>query len=243
MSDSETVATPRGDLPFAFARPAGEGPWPGVVVIHDFIGMSNDLHRQTDWLASKGFLTAAPDLFRGGTRIRFMRRLVGDAIAGRGPTFDDLEAVRSWLVGRPDCTGRIGIIGFCMGGGFALLLAPSRRYDAASVNYGTTTKKALTDAFLAGSCPIVGSYAGKDPVNRGTAARLASVLTRLDVPHDVKEYPDVNHGFINDHDREDVPWLIRLEEWVTGPVHDVPAAEDAKQRIIAFFEEHLRVND
>lgn len=129
-----------------------------------------------------------------------------------------------------------------MGGGFALLLAPSGRYDAASVNYGTTTKKALTESFLSGSCPVVGSYAGKDPVNRGTAQRLEATLTQAGVPHDVKEYPDVNHGFIADHDREDMPWFIRIEEWVTGPVHDVPAAEDAKQRIIAFFDEHLRVS-
>jgi carboxymethylenebutenolidase len=63
-----------------------------------------------------------------------------DATQRRGPTFDDTEAVRIWPSARPDCNRRVGVIGYSMGGGFALMLAPAGGFSAASVNYGTASK-------------------------------------------------------------------------------------------------------
>lgn len=98
--------------------------WAAVVVVHDFAGMSQDLRNQADWLASEGFLAAAPDMYYFGTRLRCLWTMVRNLSAGQGRTFDDLDAVRGWLSERPDCTGNVGVVGFCMGGGYALALAP-----------------------------------------------------------------------------------------------------------------------
>ena len=119
------ITTPNGQMPAYVAAPAGAGPWPGVVVVHDFTGMSHDLRNQADWLASEGFLAAAPDLYYWGSRLRCLWTIMREVTAGKGRTVADIDAAPDWLAARADCTGRIGVIGFCMGGGYALALASS----------------------------------------------------------------------------------------------------------------------
>lgn len=232
------IAAAKGELVTYVAKPVGDGPWPGVVVIHDATGMSRDLRNQTDWLASEGYVAAAPDLFYGGSMLKCLRAMIRDYLTWQGDVSADIETVRDWLSKQNDCRDRIGVIGFCMGGGFALQLAPGKGFSASSVNYGGLPKDLET--FLVGACPIVASYGAKDISLRGAADQLERALTTLAIDHDVKEYPDAGHAFLNQPDPAEVPWLLTVMGKLVNTRYHEPSAIDARRRIVAFFDRHLK---
>lgn len=220
-----------GSIRGYLARPTGDGPWPGVVLVHEVFGLTADIRAHADRYAENGYLALAPDLFAWGFTPRCLVSTFRDLRRGTGRAFTDLEAARVLLADRDDCTGRVGTVGYCMGGGFALLLAP-RGFDAAAPNYGPLPAGDLEPA-LAGSCPVVASYGGRDRSLPGAAARLETAYTSLGVAHDVAEYPEAGHAFMN-------RLALGAVGRVAGVGHHGPSAEAAWGRILAFFATHLR---
>jgi carboxymethylenebutenolidase len=216
------------------ASPAGPGPWPAVVMIHELFGLDDVMRGHADRLARLGYLILAVDLFSAGGTARCLVTTMTAMIRGHGRAFGDIRAARDYLAASSDCTGKIGVIGFCLGGGFALLTAGDG-YDAASVNYGQLPRH--LDETLAGACPIVASYGGRDRSLRGAAGRLDAALEKAGVIHDVKEYPAASHAFLND--AEVGPRALRPLLRVAGIGPEPKSAKDAWGRIERFFGTHL----
>ncbi|MEO8908055.1 MAG: dienelactone hydrolase family protein [Microbacteriaceae bacterium] len=219
----------------ALARPAGDGPWPAVVLVHEAFGIDEVMRRQVIRMARAGYLVLMPDLFAAGGSRRCLRATFRALSDGHGRAFDDIEAARRQLLSRDDCTGRIGVLGFCMGGGFALVAA-ARGFDVSSVNYGMLPTN--LDAVLGSACPIVASYGGRDRYLRGSAAKLDAAADRAGLSHDVKEYADAGHSFLND--APNGPAAMRpLMELVIGAGPEPESAADAWRRIEKFFAANL----
>lgn len=236
----ETTISPLLDggspkLSGVLCRPEGEGPWPGVVIVHEAFGVTDVMRRQVQRMAEAGYIVLMPDLFVAGGARKCLSATFRALMSGKGRAWVDIESARQMLAARDDCTGAIGVLGFCMGGGFALGAA-TRGFAAASANYGRLPKE--LDEALAGACPIVGSYGGRDSSLKGAAAKLEAELTKLDVPHDVKEYPQAGHSFLNEEESGSMAFRFVMKRFLhLGP--NPEAAADAWQRIDGFFAEHL----
>ncbi len=225
----------QGELRGVLAVPDGPGPFPAAIMVHEVFGIEENMRAQIARLCRAGYVVLMPDLFsRGGAR-RCLMATFRALTAGHGQAFDDVAAARALLISRADCTGKVGVIGFCMGGGFALQLA-NHGFDAASVNYGMMPKD--LEASLAGACPIVGSYGAKDSSLKGAAATMERALSLAGIPHDIKEYPQANHAFMNPGPAG--PKVFRpIMSKVVGMKPYPEEAADAWRRIEEFFSLHL----
>jgi carboxymethylenebutenolidase len=221
-------------IPGYLAVPAGSaGPWPGVVVIHEAFGLTDDIRRTADELAAHGYLALAPDLYRGRSWVRCLLGIFRQVKAASGPAFTALEAARGFLAGHQHCTGKTGVVGFCMGGGFALLCAPRDGFAVAAVNYGEVPRDA--EGALAGACPVVGSFGGRDKgIPTEHPERLQRALTVLEIPHDIKVYPGAGHRFLTE-----ASGAGAIFAKIAGMSYQEHDAADAWQRIYAFFGTYL----
>jgi carboxymethylenebutenolidase len=210
-------------------------PRPGVLVIHEALGLTAEMRRMGKRFSEAGFVALVPDFLAGlGPKpfciARFMR---GIGRRGVGRPYRQLDAARAWLRQRPEVDGRqIGVAGFCMGGGFALLYAAGTDIDAVAPFYPAVPDENVLEDI----CPVVASFGGRDVVFAGGAERLEAALTRLGIDHDVRTYPDAGHGFMTRYEGI-TAWLGRRLPMHVG--HDPEASEDAWRRTIAFFSRHL----
>ena len=224
-----TLPSSDGEISALLATPAGEGPWPAVVIVHDITGMEGDLRKITERVAAQGYLALAPKLYSRTGGIRCVQRVIRDQLAGRGRSFDDLLVARDYVRARPDCTGKVAVMGFCQGGGFALLLAP-QGFDASAPFY-PALQYGLDEA-LKGACPIVASLGTRDVVGIGTEGWLRHAAEHNGFELDVKTYPGVGHSFANE-----IPAQPLLK--VVGFGYNEEATEDAYDRVFRFFATHL----
>lgn len=218
------------------AVPDGPGPWPGVVLVHEAFGVTEVMRRQVVRMAEAGFVALMPDLFVMGGARKCLGATFRALRSGEGRAFVDIENARALLAARSDSTGAVGVLGFCMGGGFALAAASGHGFGAASANYGMLPSE--IDTAFEHACPIVGSYGGKDATMKGAAGKLEAALTAQGVIHDVKEYPTAGHSFLNDAPTGPAAVRFIMGRFM-GAAPDPVAAADAWQRIEAFFGEHL----
>ncbi len=222
------------DLKGLLAVPHGQGPWPAVVMVHEVFGIDENMRAQITRLSQAGYVVLMPDLYsRGGAR-KCLTATFKALAAGKGQAFDDIETAKALLTSRPEVTDKVGVIGFCMGGGFALLLA-NKGYDAANSNYGMLPTD--LDAALAGACPILGNYGAKDGQLKDAKVKLDSTLTKLEVAHDIKMYPESGHAFMNPKQGGGPVFGTLLK--ITGAKPNPVDAADAWLRIEKFFGEHL----
>lgn len=211
--------------------PEGPGPWPAVLVFHEMFGLNADIRRIAKRFAANGYLAAAPDLARG----RHWSCLVSAILQmqrGKGPAVDLAVAAVDLLKARED-VARIGAVGFCMGGGFALLLGTLGHLDATADFYGQVRPRGE----LSRCCPVTGGFGGKDLVYARQGRQLMRDLEELGIPCDLKVYDACGHSFMNQSEH---PYLERLSWPVIGGGYHEPSAEDSWERMLAFFGRHLR---
>lgn len=224
------IDTPAGRIDAILSVPDGQGPWPGVVVIHDIVGYGPDKQEINDNLAAAGYVALTPNLYARGGRARCITRVFRELLSRRGRALDDILAARDHLLKDPACTGRVGIAGFCMGGRFALVMSP-KGFGAAAPFYGTPLPSDISEV-LDGACPIVASFGGRDPLGIGAPKKLQRVLEGKNIANDVKVYPGAGHSFANKLPAQP---LLRIG----GFGYNAAATEDAWARVFAFFREHL----
>jgi len=206
-------------------------------VLHDGFGIDDAVRAQADWLADAGYVALSVDLGFWGRPSACLLRMFRDLRAGQGQTFDQIDAAQAWLASQPGCDGRLGVIGFCATGGFALLAAAGHGFCVSGVNYGLVRKNAQ-DA-LRGACPVVASFGGRDPFLRAAPRRLGRALDALGIEHDIKVHPDAGHAFLHQPGGE--PGKVAgLLARITHAGYHEPSARDARRRIVAFFDAHLK---
>jgi carboxymethylenebutenolidase len=180
-------------------RPEGTGPFPAVIIVHGDYGFGDHEKQLARRLAKNGFVALAVDLYRGVKVVELIDAHIMDRGLPESQALGDLDAAVTYLTGRADVRrGDIGIIGWDMGGGYALDAARrDRRLRAAVTCYGRlTTDPALLAPMQAS---VLGLFAGKDiGITPATIEQFRkAMLTAGKRAADLHIYPECEHGFLN----------------------------------------------
>ncbi len=215
-----------GYTPGYFSRPTGDGPFPGVVVIQEWWGLDDHIKDVTERLAAEGFAAIAPDLYRGEVAAEpdDARRLAMEL--ERNQAMLDIQGAVNYLLFQPIIgPKKAGVIGFCMGGGLAMMMSYRGENVGASVVFYGGGVQPSDDDLGAMSAPLLGIYGEADrsiPVER--VEEWDTKLDQLGKEHEMVVYPDAPHAFFNNE----------------RPSHRPDAAADAWQRTLEWFGRHLQ---
>jgi carboxymethylenebutenolidase len=181
------------------AKPDGEGPFPTVIVIHEFYGLNKSIVGKADLLAQDGYLVIAPDTFRGSTT-SWIPRAIYQVISTRPEDANaDLDSVYAWLESQPDVDpDRIAIAGFCYGGRTSLVYSlHNDRLAATVIFYGSPETDANVLKSLPG--PVLGIFGSADQsISVEQVNAFDAALTQAGVPHEITIYEGQPHGFVHD---------------------------------------------
>lgn len=233
-----TVPVPDGsELTAELLLPEGDGPHPGVVILHELFGFNSDIRRIARRFADNGYAVICPDLYSQGNKATCLTAILSAMAKNRYDLrMAPIVATRDVLAAHDAVDAeRIGIAGFCQGGGFAVVAATNPGFKASAVFYGEVPEE---QERLAGACPVIASYGGRDKVmGAKTVKRLDDHLTALGVTHEIKVYPEAGHSFMSTYDG-----ATKVLAKFPTPMHagyDEAAAEDAWGRMLAFFGTHV----
>ncbi len=210
------------------AVPEGEGPFPALVVVHEWNGLQDRIRQLADDFAAEGYVTLAADLFQGrtGSNREENMALVREAQSDPEAMIANLDAAVATLRSRSDVTGRVGAMGWCFGGGVALSFGlDGVNHEATAIFYGRLVDDPEVLATL--DHEVYGTFAALDsgPAPESVAA-FEAALRAAGIDHDLHVYDDVDHGF----------WL-RVDE--DPGTRQAPAA-DAWSRLKGYLDRSLR---
>lgn len=225
---TETVSYKSGEETVSgfLALPEGGGKHPAIIAIHEWWGLNDWVKEEAQKFAAEGYVVLAPDLYRGKVATSpddahiLMRGLPDD----RG--LRDLEAAYSYLSSRSDVdSGKIGSIGWCMGGGWSLKLAVDQpKLAACVVNYGMLPTDPATIAKI--KAPVMGNFGADDQgIPPSAVNAFESSMKAASKTTDIKVYSGAGHAFENPNNKNG----YRPE-----------ATADANKRITAFFAKYLK---
>ena len=203
--DGKSVSYKSGDetVQGVLYTPAGKGPFPALIVIHEWWGLNDWIKDQASKFADQGYVALAIDLYRGkvATTPDMAHELMRGVPEDRARR--DLRAAFTYLESQSDVKkSRIGAIGWCMGGGYALDVALDEPTLAADViNYGHLATD--TDTLKKINAPILGSFGGQDHgITPTDVHQFELTLKQMGKKVDIKIYPDAGHAFENPNNKE-----------------------------------------
>jgi carboxymethylenebutenolidase len=214
-----------GEVSGYLAKPSGSGPWPAVIVIQEWWGLDQQTKSIADRFAGSGYLAFSPDLYHGelaelgdgDKAMSLVQKYASGAPAELGSLFDALKT-------HPECSGRVGSVGFCFGGRMSLALGINRPLDAICTFYGGGMQQ-IFDQLGAIKCPVLGLFGDQDvSIPVGTVQQFDLLLDQIGVEHEIIVYPNSGHAFFRDSDPK---------------VYKPEASRDAWERVSKFFKKNL----